>query len=673
MLVILVSCADTGGDLGDNSETPTGPESDELVDITALGYTLVYDPFQFGEQAAAEELIDKIEEKTGTRLAMIEQKGMPEAEYEIWFGTLSARSDSKKALNALKSYIAQNVSVYTIQFHGDDLIVTASDSKTLKLASEKLLSYLNDSKLKIAPDIYESYIVVNSDGKTVQYSVDDFKSNTMLLSLSYGEETINVFSENEKSFKAYYPSVSDYPAVSAVSLNKNSNVEIIQAKDNSGMAEIKVKSENGESEEIYSVEFSYAELIDISAAVVNKDGASGVVTFVFDDGNQKSADLLVSRFMQKYPSLKFNFAIITQQLATLELAEDGESWRVDANGDYILNFVPNKYSTAYSDSILKGESYQYVHEFWARLADVKGIELLSHSHTHRYWGEHDGPSDDFPAGNITKELKASQQILRNLCREEAICYVKPGVEGLKDTSVYFNMLENSGLYIGARATKTTPWDFRSMVNYAKNFSPDSSKRNERFYVSSYAVTHYATRFNLNTEDPNDYTTNIESSAQDCINAGAALWIEYVSTAIESGGWASFCFHNVIEDNETSTSKWFVYESQADALFKYAQNQSEAGKLWIASYTEAQLYYNQWSTAKVNARLSSDKSITVSVTDNEPDSVYNMPLTVKVPVPMNWNTAASNGQLLTVHTENDGSKYVYLNIVPDSGDVSITEN
>ena len=58
-------------------------------------------------------------------------------------------------------------------------------------------------------------------------------------------------------------------------------------------------------------------------------------------------------------------------------------------------------------------------------------------------------------------------------------------------------------------------------------------------------------------------------------------------------------------------------------------------------------------------------MSVTLTDDEDNTVYDEELTVKVYVPATWSAASVNGESLTVHTDDYGS-FVYLNAVPDSG-------
>jgi hypothetical protein len=81
------------------------------------------------------------------------------------------------------------------------------------------------------------------------------------------------------------------------------------------------------------------------------------------------------------------------------------------------------------------------------------------------------------------------------------------------------------------------------------------------------------------------------------------------------------------------------------------------------------YYSEWSTANVTSKYENGR-VKVTLTDAERDDIFNMALTVKVNVPAIWSSATANGQTLELHRNSNGSAYVYVNIVPDSGTVEI---
>ena len=144
------------------------------------------------------------------------------------------------------------------------------------------------------------------------------------------------------------------------------------------------------------------------------------------------------------------------------------------------------------------------------------------------------------------------------------------------------------------------------------------------------------------------------------------WKKHIDNAIAAnGGWSSFCIHAMTEDiSEEGQGGHKITWEQAEDLFAYAC--SKGNDLWIATQTDATMYYHQWSTSTVTASYNaSGNSISVSLTDRERDDLYTMALTVKVTVPGNWESATVNGESLTIRTADDGSRFVYVDVAPES--------
>ena len=62
-----------------------------------------------------------------------------------------------------------------------------------------------------------------------------------------------------------------------------------------------------------------------TAEIVNKNGASAVVTFVIDDGNHDTGTFS-KEMMEKYEHLTFTYALWTKDFATLTETEDGTEY-----------------------------------------------------------------------------------------------------------------------------------------------------------------------------------------------------------------------------------------------------------------------------------------------------------------------------------------------------------
>ena len=142
-------------------------------------------------------------------------------------------------------------------------------------------------------------------------------------------------------------------------------------------------------------------------------------------------------------------------------------------------------------------------------------------------------------------------------------------------------------------------------------------------------------------------------------------IAFINEALNAGGWANFSFHCIDTGWHTTTS------AEMKSLLDYAESLGE--RVWVASFTEAAMYYTEWSTASVSTSYDeSAAAVSVNLTDNENDTLFVMPLTVKVYVPGTWESAQMNGEALEIHRDESGNAFVYANIIPDSGVKTITE-
>ena len=392
-----------------------------------------------------------------------------------------------------------------------------------------------------------------------------------------------------------------------------------------------------------------------NAEIVNKNGATAVVTYVIDDGAKATADI-AKTMLSEFSLLNLTFAIKTQDFATLKTKEisDGKTEYVMQDGKYVYDINTSNY------------------EYWKSILDLGRTEIVSHTHTHNFWGTNDDggvfdyvdnsgqlhTSSEFPVGSTKKEIYASKQILQELFpsslypSQKAISMVEPGI-GVKTSTAtlgdktvisykpYYDQLIkqaiNNGDYIGSRSTFQATGGFDAYVNTHKSLK----KLEDRMNVKAFMI--------------------LDKNAGD----GISYWKRYIDAALDEGGWACFCIHNI---SPQPMNGHYILESQAEQLFAYTQ--SLGRDIWVANFTEAMLYYCEWSTAEVTSTYENDK-ITVVLTDEESkNEIYNVPLTVKITVPESWTSAKAGEQTLSVSVDADGNRFVYVDIVPDSGAVEI---
>ena len=421
----------------------------------------------------------------------------------------------------------------------------------------------------------------------------------------------------------------------------------------------------------------------VSAEIVNKNGAKGVLTLISDDGDQRTADFFYTKVAPKYSSFKLTVALPTCKVATVAKTSDGKDYKFNSSGGYSVVMLNNSYNTSISGSVLTKSNYSTVKEFWKKVTDNGKIEIASHSHSHGPWAAtnnivYNNGSVLWPKGTPTMELRASAQIIRNALKQETPFIVRPGGTFMTtEVSTHFKSLcATDSTYLGMRSSNGAP-PFKGVTsaNSAKLNTVDKFKTQEgRLTIATILVRSYEAAYN-STETA--FATTSSSSKSTVLNAGISAWEQYVDYAIEYGQWASIGFHSVVSDSSTA-SGYEVYDSQVMALMDYVQPLVDSGDLWLAHFADAAKYYFEWSSAELDATYHSENGgyIAVKLNDKETDERFDEELTVKVSVPKDWTTAKlttdGNTVELDIHTNSDGSKFVYANILPSDNISKITK-
>ena len=416
--------------------------------------------------------------------------------------------------------------------------------------------------------------------------------------------------------------------------------------------------------------------VTVSAVIVNKNGAKGVLTFTSDDGDQRTADFFYTKVSPKYNWFKVTIALPTDTVATVGKTSDGKNYAMNSSGGYSMKeFLSNNY-TPMSGSVLSKTTYPKMTDFWKKVTDTGAIEIASHSHTHGPWPDTDNlvyqnnsTTVLWPKGTPTMELRASAQIIRNALKQETPFIMRPGGNFMTtEVSTYFKSLfATDTTYLGMRSSNGAP-PFKgatttsdAKLNTVKKFTTQEG----RLTIATILVRGYEAGYDSTGKA---FATNKDSTKQEVLNAGISAWEQYVDYAMEYGQWASLGFHSVVADSKTA-SGYEVYDSQVMALMEYVEPYVESGDLWVAHFSDAAKYYFEWSSASVSAECYNNEYISVTLTDKESDSRFDEALTVKVEVPSEWKTAnlTTDGKTtaLTIHTDDDGSHFVYANIVPSS--------
>ena len=521
----------------------------------------------------------------------------------------------------------------------DDFIIVLERTATEKFG--QYWNYLSESKSAISVPM-----------KTYKFYLENLESlrvadpaSADLTSILIASTPISDFDANTYDYSGTADINSGYPIVTVAASSAIAKVTIRQATAaNGGVATITVVSADLSVTKTYRVTFNVTGTFSTSAEIVNKDGADGAVSFVIDDGIEQTATLTL-QLLNKYKDLKLTYAIITNRIATLKTETvNGAVNYVMLDGKYVY--------TVQADKIL----------FWKNILSGAGgrAELISHTHSHAFWGTNDDggvfeyvdsqgnllTSSNLPVGSATAEILASNQILMEQFGSSGLTHVVPGI-----------MVKTEDVVIGDKTIPTYNTYYQKVLADCIEDGTLAGIRGNTFGATANYTGYVTTKNNIARMGVRSLMIRATDDPES--------WCNYIDKAEKMNGLAVFCIHQIIPDG-TSGSGHYVYQSFAEEMFSHALEKN----LWIANYTEATLYFTEWSTASVEA-VYEDGMIKVTLIDEEDDSIFNEPLTVKISVPATWTSAQLNGEILAVHKDASGNRFVYANIVPDSGVQYIT--
>ena len=101
--------------------------------------------------------------------------------------------------------------------------------------------------------------------------------------------------------------------------------------------------------------------------------------------------------------------------------------------------------------------------------------------------------------------------------------------------------------------------------------------------------------------------------------------------------------------------------------------SKSDDVWAGSLNEVLKYIYEKQTAKTDINWIRENALSLSLTDTMDDAIFNFPLTLKVNVPAEWEmvSVSQNGENSTVAVKvEDGKSFIYINVVPDKGDILV---
>ncbi len=281
--------------------------------------------------------------------------------------------------------------------------------------------------------------------------------------------------------------------------------------------------------------------------------------------------------------------------------------------------------------------------FWQGVLDTGRFNISSHTMTHQFWGMSDederGTYSDYSgntfgykveAGRITNETEGARDILREIFpSQRVLTFIKAGF-GIHSSGV---SLSDKSLELIAKYYIGTRWDGGGLET-------------------------------IPSADPYKFKSFMARSGED-----ETKWIPLVDQAIQKKGAIVFVFHNIVAGTASGHS---VEQKDTTKLFEYIAEKVGEGKVWCAYFEDAVIYTEEVRHAKISSSIMNDE-ITLSVTDDLDNEIYNIPLTVKCQVPDDWNmveVTMPDGTVDRLKTFPGiaAGTYVHVDVLPDSGDI-----
>lgn len=144
----------------------------------------------------------------------------------------------------------------------------------------------------------------------------------------------------------------------------------------------------------------------------------------------------------------------------------------------------------------------------------------------------------------------------------------------------------------------------------------------------------------------------------------------VDAAIQQNGWSIYLHHGIEGDYMFAATPLNDLSQNLDYIAK------NRDKVWCETFGNVARYIKERDAVTVKKKASDDKSITVEITDNLDNKIFNYPLSIRLPVEDGWDKPSVTVKQADKDVQDtivnvDGKEYLMFQAVPDGGDVVIT--
>lgn len=146
----------------------------------------------------------------------------------------------------------------------------------------------------------------------------------------------------------------------------------------------------------------------------------------------------------------------------------------------------------------------------------------------------------------------------------------------------------------------------------------------------------------------------------------------IDTAIKNKSWYSVLLHGYT-DTVPETKNNNILKDVCIEHFNYIGSKSD--KVWAGSLNEVVAYIYEKQNCDITVNWIRENGMSITLTDTLDNDRFDFPLTLKVHVPDPWETVTVTQNYKNAEVSanvQDGKNYVYINVVPDKGEI-ILEN
>jgi hypothetical protein len=215
--------------------------------------------------------------------------------------------------------------------------------------------------------------------------------------------------------------------------------------------------------------------------------------------------------------------------------------------------------------------------------------------------------------------------------------------------------------------KNVPGEMCVSIAYPNCNEPDEQT------LKKYYITGRICQGSANTKTPsNMFKISSNICGTQGLNSTQQMTAQ-ADQAATSSGWCVYLMHGLDTEPQGSSDYSPLSSSILKGVITYLD--ANRGKLWVESMGNVARYIRERDAVSVAKKDSSDKGITLNVTDNLADSIFNYPLTIRRPLPDGWTTAVVTQKDKPVEDSvvtSGSKKYIMFKAMPDGGDVVISK-